>query len=205
MLHAALKSLIPAHWKLSYKTRHNPSFHKLHIPVRYRMTHSNIKNSVSWLLGPRENAGLSAPLELPPHAPPAQESLKPKMCLTSVHRGAQPFPHYLLLDGSAILFMYHWRTLKSPARGRGWSPTYHQVLELLQVLFLYQACCWSLLSRSWPNSQSPQSAKMPWLSVGNCAFSHLCYLLEVPQSSVAHASTVLQTWTEELFHFFFNS
>lgn len=137
------------------------------------------------------------------HLPPTQVSLKSKMCLTSVHHGALPFPHYLLLDGSAILCMYHWRTLKSPARCNYWSPTYQQVLETLQVLFLYQACCWSLLSRSWPNSQNPQSAKMPRLSVGNCARSHLCCLLEVPQSSVAHAFTVLQTWMEELFQFFF--
>lgn len=45
MLHAGPCLSITAHWKSSYKTRNNPSFPKLHMPIKYRLTHWNSTNS----------------------------------------------------------------------------------------------------------------------------------------------------------------
>lgn len=91
MLHEPPMSLHSSSLELSYKTRHNPSFPRLHMPVGY----SNSENSIFWILGPCEKAGFPATWRTPslpcPAPPPWQVSLKLKVCLTRAHDGAVLF------------------------------------------------------------------------------------------------------------------
>lgn len=60
-------------------------------------------------------------------SPPLTTSVsKPEMCLTGVHAGALPFPHYHLLGGS-LLHPVTSRALRSTATCSCWHPTHPQV------------------------------------------------------------------------------